>query len=88
MSLQNVKSKHRSSPLQNPKQKDNDEIQLLVLQQLINVDIFTERTKYFIGVNVIYTGLTGSQKLFSHHASKDIFSLAFYFGLDYNSPSL
>lgn len=84
----NVKSKYCFSPLQNPRQKDNYEIQLLVLQHLINVDIFTEKTKYFIGVNMIYTRLTGSPKLFSHYASKGICGLASYFGLDYNSPSL
>lgn len=91
MSLRsNVKSKRCSSPLQNPRQKDDDEIQLqlLVLQHLINVDIFTERSVCSMGVNVIYTGLTGPQTLFSLHENRGIFAPASYFGLDDSFPSL
>lgn len=47
-----------------------------------------ELSQCFVGVNTIYTGLTGSSKLFFHHVSKCVFGLAFYFGLDCNSPLL
>lgn len=81
----NVQSKHCSFPLQNPRQKDNDEIQLLVLQHLINADIFTGNTKYFVGVNMTHTGLTGPPKLFPHHANKGRFALASYLIIDCTS---
>lgn len=47
----------------------------------------SELSKYFIGVNMIYTGLTGSKNPFSH-ASKGIFALASSFGLPFDAEKM